>query len=243
MLELAKECEKLLVYTHVSTAYVNCNRRGDIEETVYDLPGGQDPEEVIESIIRMGPQRVQEQEANLIGDWPNTYTYTKSMAERSLKKNHGNLRVAIVRPSIIVSCYDEPCRGWSDTLAAAGGLTWAMQTGLIHYIKTYYDCPFDLIPCDFVTNIIIANTAYTASCPAASLNVAHAATTGKNQFNIRGFTEYVMRSAQEREYIKQIADPSFQATPNDKVFKTKLYLTEKLPTKIMHTVSRVTRNK
>ena len=58
MLELAKECEKLEVFTHVSTAYVNCNRRGDIEEVVYDLQGGEDPEEIIEQIIRMGPQRV-----------------------------------------------------------------------------------------------------------------------------------------------------------------------------------------
>ena len=109
MLELAKECHKLEVFTHVSTAYSNCNRTGQIEEKVYDLEGGQDPEEVIANIIKMGPQQVAEQEQQLIGAWPNTYTFTKSMAERSLKKNRGNLRVAVVRPSIIVSCYEEPC--------------------------------------------------------------------------------------------------------------------------------------
>ena len=30
MLELARECEHLDVFTHVSTAYVNCNRSGYI---------------------------------------------------------------------------------------------------------------------------------------------------------------------------------------------------------------------
>ena len=162
MLELAKECPKLLVFTHVSTAYANSNRSGHIEEKVYDLEGGQDPEELIASIIKMGPQRVQEQESQLIGNWPNTYTFTKSMAERSLKKNCGNLRVAVVRPSIIVSCYDEPCRGWGDTLAAGGGLTWAIQMGLMTSIKTTTKQVCDLIPCDFVSNMVIATTVYTA---------------------------------------------------------------------------------
>jgi fatty acyl-CoA reductase len=37
MLELAKECKHLLVFTHVSTAYVNCTRKGNIEEKIYDL--------------------------------------------------------------------------------------------------------------------------------------------------------------------------------------------------------------
>jgi len=42
MLELAKECENLLVFTHVSTAYVNANREGYIEEKIY--PSDVDPE-------------------------------------------------------------------------------------------------------------------------------------------------------------------------------------------------------
>ena len=33
---MAKECKNLLVFTHVSTAYVNCNLTGRIEEKIYD---------------------------------------------------------------------------------------------------------------------------------------------------------------------------------------------------------------
>ena len=36
MLALAKECTNLSVFTHVSTAYVNCDRRGYIDEIVYN---------------------------------------------------------------------------------------------------------------------------------------------------------------------------------------------------------------
>ena len=109
MLELAKECEHLEVFTHVSTAYTNSERLGFIEEKIHDLNGNMDPDELIESIVRMGPQAVAENEKSILGNWPNTYTFTKSMAERSVKKHRGNMRVAIIRPSIIVSCYDEPC--------------------------------------------------------------------------------------------------------------------------------------
>lgn len=39
-LQLAKECKHLEIYTHVSTAYANCNLPSGsyIEEKVYDLP-------------------------------------------------------------------------------------------------------------------------------------------------------------------------------------------------------------
>lgn len=37
---------------------------------------------------------------SLIGKRPNTYTFTKALAEHMLLKEAGNLPVAIVRPSI-----------------------------------------------------------------------------------------------------------------------------------------------
>ena len=105
MLALAHECRNIITFTHVSTAYVNSNQTiSFIEEKIYDLPNGEDPEEVIAEILKMNPQQVSENEQKLIGNYPNTYTYTKSMSERMLKKTHGDLKVTIVRPSIIISC-------------------------------------------------------------------------------------------------------------------------------------------
>jgi len=73
-------------------------------------------------------------EKELIGTYPNTYTYTKSMAERSMKTRLGNLRCAIVRPSIIICANHEPVPGWIDTLAAAGGMVFSITSGLMHYV-------------------------------------------------------------------------------------------------------------
>ena len=46
----------------------------------------------------------------MIGNRPNTYTYTKSIAEALLKDEYGTLPVAIFRPSIVGATYTEPVR-------------------------------------------------------------------------------------------------------------------------------------
>lgn len=162
MLELAKECKKLLSFTHVSTAYVNSNRTGFIEEKIYDLPGVSDPEEEIARIQKLSPQFISENEMKLIHKYPNTYTFTKSMAERMLKKNSGNLKITIIRPSIIISCYDEPLSGWTETLAAAGGITLTAALGLLRNIQVDVSQILDLVPCDTVSNLILAASAATS---------------------------------------------------------------------------------
>lgn len=44
----------------------------------------------------------------LIGERPNTYTYTKALAEYLVQQESGNLNVAIVRPSIVGASWKEP---------------------------------------------------------------------------------------------------------------------------------------
>ena len=102
-----------------------------IEEKVYDLPGRQDCEKIVEDIMKLGPQRVDEQEKTILGVYPNTYTFTKGLAERMIKKRRGNLPVVIVRPSIIQGNYSDPFMGWTDTIAASGFQMLMVCTGLL----------------------------------------------------------------------------------------------------------------
>jgi alcohol-forming fatty acyl-CoA reductase len=169
----------------VSTAYVNCNRKGFIEEKIYDLTDPvQDPEEVIKNILNMNPQYISDNEKALIGNYPNTYTYTKSMAERSLKKLCGNLKISIVRPSIVIPAYTEPFPGWTDTLAAGGGIIFAVISGLMHVVKTKITATVDFIPVDYVSNLILTTTAFSAQSPKPCVNVLHASTSHLNPIKI-----------------------------------------------------------
>lgn len=44
----------------------------------------------------------------LLGERPNTYTFTKALAEYLVQQECGNLNVAIVRPSIVGASWKEP---------------------------------------------------------------------------------------------------------------------------------------
>lgn len=121
---------------------------------------------------------LEEQDAKLdkiLGPWPNTYTFTKSMAERTLRKlRPANLPVVILRPSIIAAAIREPLPGWTDTLSAAGGLSLAGGTGVLKYVYAKKDNIADIIPVDYVSNAIIVATAINARKP-PQLTVVHSA--------------------------------------------------------------------
>jgi hypothetical protein len=51
---------------------------------------------------------IEEITPKLIGDRPNTYTYTKALGEIVVQQESGNLNVAIVRPSIVGATWQEP---------------------------------------------------------------------------------------------------------------------------------------
>ncbi len=51
---MASECRNLQVLTHVSTAYVNCEKTGFIKEQIYDIP--EDSEEIIAKIMSLSVQ-------------------------------------------------------------------------------------------------------------------------------------------------------------------------------------------
>ena len=80
VLELARECKNLEIFTHVSTCYVNCNRLGYIEEKIYNPDA--DVASMVQNIMNMTVQDIKASESKLIGDYPNTYTFTKSLAEK-----------------------------------------------------------------------------------------------------------------------------------------------------------------
>lgn len=82
----------------------------------------------------MNPQFIEDNLKSIIGNYPNTYTYTKAMAERTFQKNYGKLKCAIVRPSIIMSSYKEPLPGWTDTISAGGGITVGVSIGMMRYV-------------------------------------------------------------------------------------------------------------
>ena len=132
------------------------------------------------SIVALGPQKVAEQEAKILGNYSNTYTFSKSMAERVLAKKCGNLSVTILRPSIIVSAYKDPFPGWIDTLAAAGGLVMAMSLGGMHFQNGDGSIYLDFVPVDFVCSQLLVHTVVAGRSKVPKFQVVHSATSDCN---------------------------------------------------------------
>jgi fatty acyl-CoA reductase len=93
----------------------------------------------------------------LVGPYPNTYTYTKQLAEQILEKECGAVPLAIVRPSIVTAALREPFPGWIDNLNGPTGLIAGGGKGFIRIFKVESsDFVTDLIPVDLSINLMIA---------------------------------------------------------------------------------------
>jgi hypothetical protein len=191
---------------------------------VYDLAGHNDPEESIQNILSMNPQYILDNEKSLIGAYPNTYTFTKSMAERTLNKRYRELgiKMAIVRPSIIISCMDEPYVGWTDTMAAGGGMCYAVGTGLMHHFVADKSFIFDAVPADFTTNLIIATSYFTAVEEKNNLKILHSATGHLNPITVGNFTSSILKYSNYHPFNKQMFATHARAYKNESEYKLRM---------------------
>ncbi|MXQ81433.1 hypothetical protein E5288_WYG005824 [Bos mutus] len=137
---LAQQMKNLEVFMHVSTAYAYCNRK-HIDEVVYPPPV--DPKKLIDSLEWMDDGLVNDITPKLIGDRPNTYIYTKALAEYVVQQEGAKLNVVIVRPSIVGASWKEPFPGWIDNFNGPSGLfiaTFNIDVRQLHwaeYIENY----------------------------------------------------------------------------------------------------------
>jgi fatty acyl-CoA reductase len=112
--------------------------------------------------MNMTVQEIKASEDKLIGDYPNTYTFTKMMAEKKLVQSLGKLKCVIWRPAIISSSVSDPFPGWTDQLSAAGGVTILGGLGFISYLHGSGLNTVDLVPVDIVTNGLLVATCHGA---------------------------------------------------------------------------------
>ncbi|XP_018022650.2 putative fatty acyl-CoA reductase CG5065 [Hyalella azteca] len=159
IIELCKKMKNLVSLVHVSTAYCNCDRN-EVEELVYDPPS--DAEALLKLIDLMDDDLFNHLTPKLIGKRPNTYTFTKALAEHVLVTEARDLPVAIVRPSIVSAAWREPIPGWVDNLNGPTGLIVGVGKGMLRSIHCHGELVADLIPVDIPINLLIVTACYTA---------------------------------------------------------------------------------
>ncbi|XP_011499624.1 PREDICTED: putative fatty acyl-CoA reductase CG5065 [Ceratosolen solmsi marchali] len=154
VLTLCKEMPQLKSCIHVSTAYANCIQN-TIEEKFYDSPI--DGHKLISLVENMDEKLVDDITRPLLGRWPNTYTFTKAVAEDIVRKEGADIPVGVFRPAIVISTYQEPIRGWIDNMYGPTGVAAGAGTGLLRSIHCDGSIKANVVPGDMTVNALIAS--------------------------------------------------------------------------------------
>ncbi|KAI1232806.1 hypothetical protein IHE44_0006648, partial [Lamprotornis superbus] len=211
LLSLAQRMKNLEVFMHVSTAYAYCNRK-QIEEVVYPPPV--DPKKLIDSLEWMDDDLVNDITPKLLGKRPNTYTYTKALAESVVQQEGAKLNVAIVRPSIIGASWKEPFPGWIDNFNGPSGIFIAAGKGILRTMRASNNALADLVPIDVVVNTTLAAAWYSAINRPRKVMVYNCTTGGTNPFHWSEVEYHVISTFKRNPLEQAFRRPNVNLTSN-----------------------------
>jgi thioester reductase-like protein len=151
MLELAQGCARIASFVSVSTAYVTphawprARRSFVVHEELAALPRDAD---LLYAGITAGPMDAKRLLAET--GHPNTYTFTKCLAEHLLVRRAHNLPITLLRPSIVSASRSLPMPGWIDSPAAFAAFVTLLGTGRLRVVAGDPEVRLDIVPCDEV---------------------------------------------------------------------------------------------
>lgn len=178
VLELARSCPRLERLASVSTAYVTPHPRDGrlarVDEVLAPLrgPHASDPERLLEECLldSAAAHRALRESGH-----PNSYTFTKCLAEHLLAARRGGVPLVLVRPSIISASRAYPFPGWIDSHAAFAATVALMGTGQLRAVAADPAAHVDLVPVDEVAErVVAASFGPPAASESATLEILHA---------------------------------------------------------------------
>ncbi|KAK4878208.1 hypothetical protein RN001_010714 [Aquatica leii] len=152
MLDFAKECRKLSVFNHVSTAYCHLHEKV-LYEKAYPPPA--DPHMIIKLVEWMDEKIIDSITQQILDGYPNTYAFTKALGEALVNDEMDNLPVIILRPSVVIPIWKEPVPGWTDNINGPIGLLIAAGKGVLRTMYCDSQGYADFLPVDIAVNILM----------------------------------------------------------------------------------------
>jgi hypothetical protein len=82
--------------------------------------------------MRTPKNLTEKQRKEIIGKFPNTYTFTKSLTERMLLNRYKpGTTLTIMRPTIVGSSFRDPVPGWIDSMTGSAATYFFGGIGLV----------------------------------------------------------------------------------------------------------------
>lgn len=179
VMQLCQEIKNLTAMVHISSAYVNAFLL-ETEEKLYPAPD--DAERVIELATNKDEEELSKLTADLIKDHPNTYTFTKHLAEHEVNKCAAKFPCGIVRPSMITAAWKEPIPGWTISKNGPQGFLMGASKGVVRRLPVGTSLIYDYIPVDMVVNQVLATGCHVAQKRSGELSIFHCTSSTYNPF-------------------------------------------------------------
>ncbi|ESN90598.1 hypothetical protein HELRODRAFT_70906 [Helobdella robusta] len=152
LIQICSTMKHLQSVVHISTAFANCDQPF-ISEQVY--PAIVEPDKVLELLDWLDDEAFKMITTKMIGEKPNSFTYTKHLAEVLLLKEGSHLPISIIRPSIVTAAWREPVPGWIDSENGPSSLYIAMGKGLLRSMIADHHVNADIVPVDLPVNMMV----------------------------------------------------------------------------------------
>ncbi|XP_021357688.1 fatty acyl-CoA reductase 1-like isoform X1 [Mizuhopecten yessoensis] len=209
VIQLLKKMKHLEAFLHVSTAYANCHKR-TVEEHIYDPPIH--PHKLLDAVGWMESDVLQILTPKMIGDRPNTYTYTKSIAEYLVKEECANIPTAIFRPSIVCATWSDPIEGWIDNYNGPTGIMASLGTGVLRVMRGDRHAISDIIPVDMACSMMIATAWYTGTHRSKEMKVFNCTTGSINSLTWGDMEDYTRQYSMKNPFNTVTRVPSLMFT-------------------------------
>ena len=168
-LQLCKEAPNLCSYVHVSTCFANCQLE-TIEEKVYPMKV---TAETLMEMAKWVPSDKLDQlcKEHVFDGRPNSYVFTKALAEDYLARHGRGLPIAIARLSMVVAARFQPETGFVDVTQAGVFVGFTQLLGALRTFPYNPNQRPQCVPVDTAVNAILVTAYLTATKPSNSIRV------------------------------------------------------------------------
>ncbi|KAI4504257.1 hypothetical protein M0802_000728 [Mischocyttarus mexicanus] len=149
---MGESMKKLVVLLHISSTYAHCNIPV-VEEIPYESEV--DWRDAIKVAENFDSYLFKILTSKYMKTTPNTYTFSKKLAENVVTYYSDRLPCVICRPSIVVSMVDDPLPGWIDNFNGPVGLMIASGIGISRISYANSKILMDYIPVDYAAKAFI----------------------------------------------------------------------------------------
>ncbi|KAK7065196.1 hypothetical protein SK128_017954, partial [Halocaridina rubra] len=228
VVSLAKKMRKLEALVHVSTAYANCHLP-EVYEDLYPAP--MDPGRLIQLTEWLDDKLLEDITPRLVEPRPNTYTYTKALAEHLLFNDGENLPIAVIRPSIVCGSWLEPFPGWVDNLFAFTGLLVGMGKGVLRSLYVRQGIKLDFIPVDVPINLMLVSAwnAATGKYKPDTVPIYCCSTGSQKPLTIEALAQYLKKSVRAYPFNTPLWYPDGSAKTSKFMHQLHVYCANIIP--------------